>query len=273
MKITVLAENTSASELLGSEHGLSVHVRMKNAAILFDTGCGELFIRNAEKLHVDLAEVTHAVLSHGHYDHGGGIEAFLRINSRAKVFLRQEAFTDLYAIRAGGETEFIGIPQELKGNSRLVFTHDRMGIAPGVTLYSDIMLSEPVPNTNRSLMMREAGKLLPDTFVHEQAAEFVDDGKTLLLTGCSHHGIVNILKDYREKTGRWPDAVIGGFHLHSHTHGRAEDSVLDHIAGFLAETGAMYYTCHCTGLPAYEELRKKLGGQISYLSGGQGISL
>ena len=289
MKVTVLAENTAANENLESEHGLSILVQLKRVVILFDTGCGEMFIQNAKKLDVDLAKVTHLILSHGHYDHGGGIEAFFRVNEKAKVYLREEAFSKLYAIRTGGEaedsgitwgfsdnnprTEYIGIPQALEGNPRLVFTHDNMRIAEGATLFSEFRLSEPIPDTNQYLMIQEGDELLPDSFVHEQVAEIVEDGKILLLTGCSHHGIVNILKDYGEKTGQSPDVVIGGFHLHSHTHGRAEDSVLDSVAGYLAETEARYCTCHCTGLPAYEELKKRLGEQITYVSGGQVLIL
>jgi 7,8-dihydropterin-6-yl-methyl-4-(beta-D-ribofuranosyl)aminobenzene 5'-phosphate synthase len=273
MKITVLAENTSALESLGSEHGLSILIEMKNAVILFDTGCGGLFLENAEKLGLDLKKVTHLILSHGHYDHGGGIPAFLEVNRKANIYLRREAFTFHYAVRVGDVTDDIGLPQELRGNPRLVFTHDAMAVTQGVTLYSDIRLREPIPDTNRNLMMNRNGHLAPDDFLHEQVAEFREREKTLLVTGCSHHGIVNILKDYQEKTERTPDAVIGGFHLHSHTHGRAEDSVIDSVAAYLAGTSAQYYTCHCTGLPAYEELRKQLGEQIQYISGGQTLML
>lgn len=273
MKITVLAENTAISEDFGSEHGLSILIQMKDSTILFDTGCGGLFLQNAKKLGLDLKHVTHLILSHGHYDHGGGIPAFLAENKQASVFLRKEAFTPLYAKRLGGEIDDIGLPGELKDDPRLVFTHDGMVVTEKVTLFSDIRLSEPIPHTNQNLMKKENGQLVPDDFPHEQVAEFREDGKTLLVTGCSHHGIVNILKDYEEKTGRIPDVVIGGFHLHSHTHGRAEDKVIGSMAGYLAKTSARYYTCHCTGVPAYEELRKRLGKQIEYISGGQTITL
>lgn len=273
MNITVLSENTSSMDNLGSEHGLSVLVEMGEATILFDTGCGSLFLQNAEKLGKDLSLVTHLILSHGHYDHGGGIPAFLNINKQAQVFLRPETFSDLYVKRAEDMLDYVGLPEGLKDSPRLTYTHDGMIIAPGVTLYSDIALSEPVPGTNWGLLMKQEGELVPDSFAHEQVAELMEDGKILLLSGCSHHGIVNVLRDYQTKTGREPDMIIGGFHLHSHVTGRADDAVIDHVAQTLAQTKAEVYTCHCTGLPAYEELKKRLPGQIDYLSGGQSLTL
>ncbi|NLX18029.1 MAG: MBL fold metallo-hydrolase [Desulfobulbus sp.] len=271
MRITALVENTTASAMFGSEHGLSILIRTEDAVLLFDTGCGGLFLENADKLGMDLAEVTHLILSHGHYDHGGGIPAFLVNNSRAKVYLRKEALDPSYAIRTHDEVEYIGLPLELAGNSRLYFTHDRMEIAPGVTLYSDIPAREPIPETNHDLMMKQEGVMLPDTFPHEQVAEIREGDRILLLTGCSHHGIRNILWHYQERSGRIPDLIIGGFHLHSHRFGRAQDDEIRRTAEALAGTGALVYTCHCTGLPAYEELKKSLGEQICYLSGGRTI--
>ena len=147
MIITVLAENTAISEDFGSEHGLSILIQMKDSTILFDTGCGGLFLQNAKKLGLDLKQVTHLILSHGHYDHGGGIPTFLAENKQASVFLRKEAFTPLYAKRLGGEIDDIGLPNELKDDPRLVFTHDGMVVTETVTLFSDIRLSDPNPHT------------------------------------------------------------------------------------------------------------------------------
>lgn len=273
MKITILSENTVADERLECEHGLSVLVQMQSAIVLFDTGCGSMFMRNAEKLGIDLTQVTHVILSHGHYDHAGGIPEFLKINKTASVFLRKEALSPVYAIRASGEAEYIGVPENLADSSRLVFSHDGMTIAPGITLYSDFKLSEPIPETNQGLVKAEEGQLAPDDFLHEQAACFAENGRSLLLTGCSHHGIINIMKDYYQKTGEFPDLVLGGFHLHSHTHGKAEDQVIQHTADYLAGTSSTYLTCHCTGQPSFDALKQLLGGQIQYASAGQTINL
>ena len=273
MKITILSENTTHDERLECEHGLSVLVQMQNALVLFDTGCGGMFIRNAQKLGVDLSQVTHVILSHGHYDHAGGIPDFLSINKTASVYMRKESLLPAFTIRAAEETEYIGVPQELADCNRLVFSYDGMTIAPGITLYSDFMLSEPIPGTNRGLMKTQQGQLMPDDFIHEQAASFIHGGKSLLLTGCSHHGIINIMKDYHQKTSKYPDFVLGGFHLHSHTHGKAEDQLIQHTAEYLAGTPSTYLTCHCTGKPSFDALKQLLGEQIQYIAAGQTLSL
>lgn len=273
MKTTVLSENTAVDEHLECEHGLSVLVHMQNAVVLFDTGCGDMFIRNAQKLDVDLAQVTHVILSHGHYDHAGGIPDFLSMNETAPVYMRKEALLPIYAVRAAGETEYIGVPQTLADSNRLVFSHDGMTVAPGITLYSDFLCSEAIPDTNRGLMRMEQGQLTPDDFIHEQAACLIQDDKSLLLTGCSHHGIINIMKDYHQKTGGFPDYVLGGFHLHSHTYGKADDQLIRRTADYLASTPSTYLTCHCTGQPSFDALKQLLGERIQYVSAGQTLTL
>ena len=91
MIVKVLSENTSSSEKLGSEHGLSLYIETETHKILFDTGASGLFAENAEKMGVDLTRIDLAVISHGHYDHGGGLKTFLGINNRAKIYLHQMA--------------------------------------------------------------------------------------------------------------------------------------------------------------------------------------
>lgn len=135
MIIKALVENTAMAEEYGSEHGLSLYMETKKEKILFDLGASGLFLQNAEKLGVDIAGVDFLVISHGHYDHGGGLKAFLEKNRKARVYLHQQAFGKYYARRAAGNLEYIGLDQDLKGNSRLVFTGDEYSIAEGVWLF------------------------------------------------------------------------------------------------------------------------------------------
>ena len=109
MKITALVENTTKEDL-ATEHGLSLYIETEKHTILFDSGQGELFAGNAEKLGKDLAGVDLMILSHGHYDHGGGLETFLKKNDRARVIMSSEAFGDYY----NAKDKYIGLDKSLK---------------------------------------------------------------------------------------------------------------------------------------------------------------
>ena len=127
MKITALIENTSARGL-PTEHGLSLFVETAEHKFLFDMGQTDLFARNAETLGIDLTTVDFAVLSHGHYDHGGGLKTFLKLNDHAPVYMSRYAFEPHY----NGTEKYIGLDQDLKTSNRLVFVDEDMPIAEGI---------------------------------------------------------------------------------------------------------------------------------------------
>jgi 7,8-dihydropterin-6-yl-methyl-4-(beta-D-ribofuranosyl)aminobenzene 5'-phosphate synthase len=274
MTITVLSENTSASEALRSEHGLSLFIETDNHRLLFDTGASSLFAENAEKLGVDLASADAAVISHGHYDHGGGLPAFLRINGRAKIYLNRKAFGKYYAERPGGRYEYIGLPESLAPNARFAFCGDRCGIDGELELFSGVCGEAFVPSGNSTLFVREGDAFRPDDFAHEQNLIITFAGKTLLIAGCAHRGIINIVERFQAEKGRAPDVVIGGFHLYNHGTKTSEaPEIVDAIGGRLLDTGSRYYTCHCTGAEAYVRLKAVMGDRIGYLAAGDRLEL
>ena len=130
MKITSLVENISENENIGYEHGLSLFIETEKHNILFDMGQTDLFSENAEKLSIDLSSVDIAVLSHGHYDHGGGLSKFLLLNDKAKVYINKNAFGDYY----NGTEKYIGLDKSLMGNSRIILTEDFYEIEKGLSL-------------------------------------------------------------------------------------------------------------------------------------------
>ena len=132
MKVVTLVENTSGCDYLSSEHGLSVYLEFNGKRILFDMGQSRLFSENARMLGVDLSEVDVAVLSHGHYDHGGGLGEFLKINNKARVYLSSYAFEEHY----NGKEKYIGLEKALMNSERLCFVDDVMDLFDGVKLYS-----------------------------------------------------------------------------------------------------------------------------------------
>ena len=120
MKITALVENTSCSPVIGYEHGLSLYIETEKHKMLFDMGQSGIFAENAEKLGIDLSKADIAVLSHGHYDHGGGLTRFMEINDTAPIYLSRYAFEPHY----NGTEKYIGLDTAVKGSERLRFTDE-----------------------------------------------------------------------------------------------------------------------------------------------------
>lgn len=273
MLIKTLIENTTSREDLACEHGLSLYIEALGHKILFDTGASPLFAQNARTMGVDLSDIDFVVISHGHYDHGGGLEDFLALNDKAEVFLHPRALGHYYHRRPGGQLDDIGIPADLEGHRRIVLTTDRFTLAKGVRVFSNVEKRETLPASNRDLLMEEEGGLVDDVFDHEQNLVIEEEGKMVLLAGCAHMGIVNILRHFHDLKGRYPDWVIGGFHLAKSEEDHEPEEELDRIAAFLLETGAKYYTGHCTGLTPYQRLKEKMGDRIDYLSTGQVLEI
>ena len=258
MKITCLTENTSQNPGIGAEHGLCLFIETDNRKILFDMGQSDLFYKNAEKLGIDLSQADTAVLSHGHYDHGGGLAEFLEINRKAPVYLSRYAFEPHY----NGTEKYIGLDVSLKDNKRLVFTEGETRIDNGFTLFDCNEKEKSRDIGSFGLNVCENGEYLPDDFRHEQYLLIEENGKRVLISGCSHKGIMNIADWFN------PDVLIGGFHFSK----LPLDETLESYAEYLDGFGTEYYTCHCTGVVQFEFMKKSMKN-LNYLSSGQTILL
>ena len=258
MKIVVLAENTAACPSVGCEHGLSLYMEAAGQKILCDMGQSALFAENAAVLGVDLAVVSIAVLSHGHYDHGGGLTRFLEINKKAPVFMQRDAFLPHY----NGTEKYIGLDTSLQGSPRIVFTKERRVIAEGLTLIPASEIPRRYPKIPHGLTEKVGDGFLEDDFRHEQYLLIEAEGKRVLISGCSHIGVMDIAAEL------CPDVLIGGFHFSK----LPLDDTLADAARVLAAMDTDFYTCHCTGMEQYEFMKKYMP-RLSYLSGGQSIEI
>lgn len=251
MKLITLIENTTCSPALTCEHGLSLYLETGNCKILFDMGQSSAFADNAAALGVDLSAVDFALLSHGHYDHGGGMETFLRCNKYAPVYVSRHAFEPHF--NAAGKD--IGLNPAIS-RQRIVFVDGNFPLAPGITLHS-----VPFPPTDTAGMTTVGGQ--PEDFRHEQYLLVEEAGKRILLSGCSHKGIVAIAEHFR------PDILIGGFHFMK----TEDEAILRAAAQRLLALDCTYYTGHCTGAAQYDFLKAIMGDRLHQITTGTTLEL
>ena len=276
MRIITLVEN-SCIDGLDCAHGLALYIETENHKILFDAGPdGKLLLSNAKKLGVELKEVDIAILSHGHYDHAGGLRAFLEINSIARVFIHPLAATrGHYATENVGWRD-IGIDRNLISDykERIRLTNDIHAIDKELLLFSDIRSSEFLSASNSSLFEEADGEYIPDPFKHEHSL-LIHEGKNFcLVAGCAHRGIINIIRRVEDICDEAPSYVIAGFHLTNP--GLGQDLPADFVRQVgkeLKKYSSVYYTGHCTGANAFAILKEELADRIHKLTSGLNVTL
>ena len=260
LHITALMENTSCRTDIASEHGLSLWVETPGHKLLFDAGQSGLFAQNARTLGIDLAKADIAILSHGHYDHGGGMTAFLAVNAHAPLYINENAF----AHHSNAAGKYIGLDPTLQENKRLIFTGDRTVIDGELELVTGNAVIPPSVIKNYGLTMENG---LPEDFRHEQVLLIHDSGRKILLGGCAHKGILNLMEWLR------PDIVVSGFHFKALDPAGDGRASLEAAALRLLDFPSTYYTCHCTGEAQFALLKERMGDRLHYLAGGQTISI
>ena len=266
MKFTVLIENTSKDKLI-PEHGLSLYLETKNHKILFDSGQSGKFIENAKALQIDLEKVDIFILSHGHYDHGGGLEEFLKINKTALVYAHKNAFDQHYSKRPNGIKE-IGVKKPNIGK-RLILNDDFLRIDEELVLFSKITENKYYPKSNKSLLIKKNNQLINDDFIHEQNLLIKESNQYYLIAGCAHKGMINIINSARELINDDIQVVIGGLHLYSHSLGTTEPKEkVKEMAEELKRKNINLYTGHCTGEEAFEIIKEKMNENIKAIYTG-----
>lgn len=264
MRIWCLTENTTQREDMQTEHGLSLYIETEEGQkILFDMGQTAAFAENAKTLGIDLEKVDVAIISHGHYDHGGGLLYFLQQNQRAKVYLQKEAFVPHF----NGE-RYIGLSPELENyRERFCWVENDRKIGTGLELRTYHGAEQREPSYGAGLFMEKDGQRQADDFQHEQYLLIQEGQKRVLISGCSHRGILNLLAWERA------DVIIGGFHLMKLIPQTEDQMELERIADRLRTYPVQYHTCHCTGEEPYRYLKQRLGEQLSYLSAGMFLEI
>lgn len=277
MRIINLIENTEGTSGCTAAHGLSFYVETPKHRLLLDLGPSDETLRNAERLGIDLTKVDTVVLSHGHYDHSGGILSFLEINRNAKVYMQRSAtkayYADDGADAPGGGYRYIGIDPRIVESGRVTFADGDMTIDEELSVFTVRNRSHELPFSNRNLLLLAGDTYIRDDFRHEHCLVISAEGKRVLLSGCAHNGILSILDAYRERYGSDPDIAVSGFHLMKKTpYSETELAEVLNTAQELKTYRTKLVTCHCTGVPAYEAMKEILGGQLSYAHAGDTVA-
>lgn len=265
MKIITLVENTTQNPALIAEHGLSIYIETANHKLLLDAGSTDALLHNAEILGIDLTQADTLILSHGHYDHSGGILPFVCKNPHAQIYMQRKALDDYYH----GE-RYIGID---KGIARLPQVHLLDGdfkIDTELSLFTNVTGRRHWPKGNIGLTRRMNGYDTQDSFDHEQCLVISDGDEKILLSGCAHNGILNILDHYRVLYNSLPNVVISGFHMMKKTcnYTEEESALITRTAEELCQLNIKFYTGHCTGQPAYDMMKPIMKDKLQPIYAG-----
>lgn len=282
MQITTLIENEKADRHadLVAEFGLSLHIRHGGKNILFDTGSTGAAVKNAERLGIDLSQVDVVVLSHHHFDHGGGLPAFFAVNAHAKVYLRhppegKEYFRALWVV-----SRYIGLEEGLleRYQDRFVFVDRFTEILPGACIFTDIAHTHERPKGDKYLYLKQGDDYVHDPFQHELVLALRDADGLVVFTGCGHSGVLNMIETVTQCfPGDRVKAVVGGFHLvgmpslDSMAGSREDMEALGRAMRALPVNG--YWTGHCTGHKAYAVLKDVLGDKLAEFHTGTALTL
>jgi len=271
MKITILVDNRIARSELRAEHGLALWIESEGKRILFDTGQGGALEKNARILGVDLGKTDIVVLSHGHYDHSGGMALVMKRAENSELYCHPGVILPRYSISDGIATP-VHMPQpSLVALDRLLPPHMHWLQQPQM-LSAQIGLSGPIPrktsyeDTGGPFYLDPQGKR-PD-LLSDDLALWIETGSGLVVcVGCSHAGLVNTLNHIRRlNDGYKIRAVIGGFHLRH----ASSDRLSQTIAALRQLEPDLVVPCHCSGEHAVAVLRNALGERIS--SGAAGMT-
>lgn len=265
MKATVLADNI-ADKGLKSEWGLSVFIHHEDKRILLDTGAGEKFALNAEKLGIPIKKVDFGVLSHAHYDHANGMDTFFSLNSKAKFYVSSNCKENCYGKR-WIFSKYIGIKRGVLEayKDRIVYVKGDKVISEGVRILSHKTKGLEEKALKDGLCIKENRKLRPDNFSHEQSLVIDTDSGLVIFNSCCHGGADTVINEVQKS---FPNkkiyAIVGGFHLY-----KSSDDEVRALAERIRKTGIeKIYTGHCTGEKAFDILKKELGDKAQQLHVG-----
>ena len=266
MKLTTLIDNIPVKAGLKGEHGLSFLLEVDSLKIIFDVGQTNRYIDNAQKMGIDLADVDYVVLSHGHYDHAGGLPAFCKINSKAKILIHKKAFVNRYS-KTDDKLKENGIPWKKQLNNyldRIIMIDGDIQLGNTISILSNIE-KHHMPVNNPRFVINEDDEYGVDCFNDEIILVCQADTGSVVLSGCAHNGIVNILQTVENRMGTSTFSLVaGGLHL-SNADSADIKLVIACLSTFKVKRWGLN---HCTGNIAYALFKDEFKNDVDYYGSG-----
>lgn len=263
LELTILSENNVESRKLLAEHGLSVYFKYNDRQYLFDTGQGEVLFSNALKLGIDLKEIDTVFLSHGHDDHTGGLEKLLEIKPEIRVFAHSDIFQLKYK-KVDDSLEFIGTELEISALNNFTAAETTIAAAAGIYNTGEIPAPKASYINERYVVENEDGQVT-DPFDDDTSLYIETESGIVILLGCSHKGVKNIIDEIRANVeGKKIAAVLGGMHLK-----RADRKEIEELIEYFRELELdLLAPMHCTGREASVMFKEALGDLVQLASVG-----
>lgn len=273
MKIVNLLDNKSDDKKLSSAHGLSLYIETKGKKILFDLGPNNYYKKNAKRLGIDLSEVDYLIISHGHYDHGTGIKQFLKLYSKAQVYISSRAFED-HVKKNGRQYDDIGIGKAPKTSRIHYLNKELLSLTDSIFLCDKVDYKKP-PIGDSKLMIYEGGQYIEDHFHHEIYLVIKEENDIVLISGCAHKGIDNIVDSIEDCMKVNITHIIGGLHFtHYDSFNLRQTDHLQTIGDkFSKKSDVKVYACHCTGDDAFFELMQTMKENLQLIKTGSVIEI